>query len=122
MSKRIRTLDSFFSPPATKRTKPSHDGAFDAANPQQSSSKHPSYPLDIPALPTELREMLNFVPATEGRAINNQPDLDLLYFEPYIPKDAVRELFEFLRRDLFFYRVKYNIKRGPVETLINTPR
>lgn len=54
--------------------------------------------------------------------MNSQPDLDLLYFSPYIPKDAVRDLFEFLRQELFFYRVKYNIKRGPVETQINTPR
>ena len=48
--------------------------------------------------------------------------LDLLYFKPYIPKSISRELFEFLRSELFFYRVKYTIKRGPTETLINTPR
>ena len=58
----------------------------------------------------------------EGKAINDQLDLDLLYFQPYIPKDIERDLFKFLRQELFFYRVKYKIKRGPVETQINTPR
>jgi len=45
-----------------------------------------------------------------------------LYFQPYIPKEIEKALFEFLRQELFFYRVKYKIKRGPVETDINTPR
>ena len=54
--------------------------------------------------------------------INDQLDLDLLYFQPYIPKDIERDLFKFLRQNLFFYHVKYKIKRGPVETQINTPR
>lgn len=57
-----------------------------------------------------------------GRAINDQPDLDLLYFEPYIPSYLARDVFHFLRGSLPFYRVKYTIKRGSVETNINTPR
>ncbi|CZT22839.1 related to DNA repair family protein [Ramularia collo-cygni] len=121
MSKRPRTLDSFFAPHAVKKSKLVSEELSETAIIQQ-NSRHATYPFAIPELPLELREMLNFVPATEGRVMNNQPDLDLLYFSPYIPKDAVRGLFEFLRHELFFYRVKYNIKRGPVETQINTPR
>jgi alkylated DNA repair dioxygenase AlkB len=54
--------------------------------------------------------------------INDQLDLDLLYFQPYVAKDIEKEIFQFLRQELFFYRVKYTIKRGPIETQINTPR
>lgn len=54
--------------------------------------------------------------------INNQPDLDLLYFEPYIPGYLAKSFFEFLRAELPFYRVEYTIKRGPTETKIRTPR
>lgn len=125
MSKRNRTLDSFFGTPASKKPKP-EDGreeqekAVDISN--QDVTSHSTYPFSLPQLPSSIREMLNFVPASDGRVINDQPDLDLLYFQPYIPKDIQRELFEFLRRELFFYRVKYSIKRGPTEMQINTPR
>lgn len=127
MSKRPRTLDSFFSPPPVKRSRQHHEGDGIATNTgllSQSTEKsnHPTYPHPLPHLPLEIIEILNFAPTDEGKVINNEPDLDLLYFQPYIPKDIQRPLFEFLRRELFFYRVKYNIKRGPVETLINTPR
>lgn len=54
--------------------------------------------------------------------INDQPDLDLLYFEPYIPGYLSRDLFGFLRSELPFYRVEYNIKRGGIETQVRTPR
>lgn len=54
--------------------------------------------------------------------MNNQSHLDLLYFQPFIPKAVDRDLFEFLRSELFFYRVKYTINRFGKETLINTPR
>jgi hypothetical protein len=127
MSKRPRTLDSFFSPPTVKRSRPGQDEIKTEtktaeAVPSNSVSKHPTYPHPLQHLPSDIIETLNFAPADEGKAINDQPDLDLLYFQPYIPKDIQRPLFEFLRRELFFYRVKYNIKRGPVETQINTPR
>jgi alkylated DNA repair dioxygenase AlkB len=58
----------------------------------------------------------------QGKEINDQPHLDLLYFQPFIPKSIERDLFNFLRSELFFYRVKYTIKRLGKETLINTPR
>jgi hypothetical protein len=86
------------------------------------SSIHPTYPFAIPHLPPAISELLNFAPATESRHINDKPDLDLVYYQPYIPKEIQRNLFEFLRRELFFYRVKYKIKRGTIETDINTPR
>lgn len=61
-------------------------------------------------------------PCRVGREINDQPDLDLLYFEPYVPVSIARLLFEFLRSELPFYRVEYKIKRGGIETDIRTPR
>lgn len=61
-------------------------------------------------------------PCRVGREINDQPDLDLLYFEPYVPVSIARPLFEFLRSELPFYRVEYKIKRGGIETDIRTPR
>lgn len=61
-------------------------------------------------------------PATEAKVINDQPDLDLLCFQPYIPKDAQNGLFKLPGRELFFYRVQYMIKCGSAETQISTPR
>jgi hypothetical protein len=128
MSKRPRTLDSFFTSTAAEKkqrtadpeiTQPLESPAVDR---QALFSRHQQYPFALPNLPSDIREAINFVPAQDARAINNQPDLDLLYFQPFIPKEIVRDLFQFLRNELFFYRVKYNIKRGPVETQINTPR
>lgn len=119
-AKRPRTLDAFFKPPPTKRSKIANDDKPETRNAPKST--HPTYPFSLPQLPTEIVEILNFCPAEEARAINDKPDLDLLYFKPYISKDISRDLFEFLRSEIFFYRVKYTIKRGPTETLINTPR
>lgn len=62
------------------------------------------------------------LPCRIGREIDDQPDLDLLYFEPYMPNSIARSLFEFLRSELPFYRVEYTIKRGGIETEIRTPR
>jgi alkylated DNA repair dioxygenase AlkB len=110
-----RTLDTFFSP-SQKKVKISLTESKDAP------SNHSTYPFGIPQLPPEITDLLNFAPEAEGKAINDQPDLDLLYFQPYIPASISTPLFEFLRGELFFYRVKYKIKRGPIETAINTPR
>ena len=124
MSKRPRTLDSFSSPPPTKksRARPNSDQTQVANGEPLQVSRHSAYPFAVPHLPLEISEILNFAPADEGRAIDDQPDLNLLYYQPYIPKDIERSLFGFLRSELFFYRVKYMIKRGAVETQINTPR
>lgn len=110
-----RTLDTFFSP-VQKKAKLSITESKDAP------STHHSYPFAVPQLPPEILEALNFCPASEGKAINDQADLDLLYFQPYIPASVSTPLFDFLRQELFFYRVKYTIQRGSVETEINTPR
>ncbi|TID17509.1 DNA repair family protein [Venturia nashicola] len=114
MSKK-RTLDNFFAPKPQPSKKPRLESSEPASN-------HSTYPFPIPQFPPHLIDGLGFVPATEAKAIDDQPDLDLLYFQPYIPKDIEKELFEFLRNELFFYRVKYRIKRFGVETWINTPR
>ena len=124
-AKRPRTLDSFFSPPPKKSrisTTANSDAKPSNAPQNAAQSTHITYPFAVPHLPPEIADVLNFAPAAEGRTIDDQPDLDLVYYQPYVPKEASRELFEFLRRELFFYRVKYMIKRGPVETQINTPR
>ncbi|KAM5356215.1 hypothetical protein ACJ41O_002861 [Fusarium nematophilum] len=120
MSKK-RTLDSFFSPAAKKPR-----GATEASNEQNgeeiSHSEHIHYPHLIKNLPASLSTELAALPARSGREINDQPDLDLLYFEPFIPSPVARRLFEFLRAELPFYRVEYRIKRGGIETQIRTPR
>jgi hypothetical protein len=105
MSKRPRTLENFFvSPPPKKRLT---EATADDANLQnQARSKHSTYPFALADLPCGLQEILNFVPSSEGQKINDKPDLDLVYYQPYIPKGADKELFEFLRSELFFYRVK----------------
>lgn len=114
---RKRTLETFFSPlPATKKARSDHDDVSNHA------SNHPTYPFPIPNLPPSIGDRLTAAPAAAGRAITNRPDLDLLYFKPYIPRGVERDLFEFLRRELFFYRVQYSIKRGPEQTSVTTPR
>jgi hypothetical protein len=70
---------------------------------------------------TSLRS-LSLLVSAEGKGMDDQPDLDLLYFQPFIPHAIERSLFEFLRSELFFYRVMYTIKRLGTETQINTPR
>ena len=54
--------------------------------------------------------------------MNDQLDLDLVYYQPYVPSAIAPGLFEFLRQELPFYRVQYKITRGGVQTQINTPR
>ena len=120
MSKR-RALESFFAPVSQKKARSTSTEPKPTTTYQPTSS-HPTYPYPVPHLPAHLEEALSEVPASEGKEINDRPDLDLLYFQPYIPPSIERELFDFLRRELFFYRVKYKIKRGNVETDINTPR
>ncbi|KAK8048832.1 DNA repair family protein [Apiospora phragmitis] len=87
-------------------------------------STHPAYPFRIPHLPPALAPELPSWPANLGRVINDQPDLDLLYFEPYVARGggSARSLFEFLRSELPFYRVEYDINRGGTSTHIRTPR
>ncbi|TRX97666.1 hypothetical protein FHL15_001421 [Xylaria flabelliformis] len=83
---------------------------------------HASYPFPIPRLSGNLETEISGLPARAARVIADQPDLDLLYFEPYISRRISRQLFEFLRDELPFYRVEYDITRGPTKTHIRTPR
>ncbi|KAF3769070.1 hypothetical protein M406DRAFT_251339 [Cryphonectria parasitica EP155] len=114
MSKK-RTLDAFFAPPSKQRK-------VDEIQKDEIPSTHATYPFPIPDFPAHISKDLSSLPAVEGRVINDQPDLDLLYFEPYVPTYLAKDVFSFLRSQLPFYRVKYTIKRGSTETNINTPR
>ncbi|GAB7357266.1 hypothetical protein MBLNU459_g8239t1 [Dothideomycetes sp. NU459] len=111
-----RTLDGFFSPAQSKKQR------IETTPSTQDATCHITYPYPIPQLPSQVTDILGFAPAVEGKVIDDQPDLSLLYFQPYIPSEIEKELFEFLRKELFFYRVQYKIKRGGFETQINTPR
>ncbi|KAE9568275.1 DNA oxidative demethylase ALKBH2 [Colletotrichum fructicola] len=115
MSKK-RTLDAFFAPSAKKTRK--EDETVEAVG----KSTHPNYPCPIVELAPSISKELSSLPARPGKEINDQPDLDLLYFEPYVPSYLAKDLFEFLRAKLPFYRVEYDINRGGVKTHIRTPR
>ncbi|EHY59687.1 hypothetical protein HRR83_001039 [Exophiala dermatitidis] len=86
------------------------------------TTNHTTYPWPIPHLPRHIASELELQVTAQGQEIRNRPDLDLLYFQPFIPKSIARDFFEFLRSELFFYRVKYTIKRFGKETVVNTPR
>ncbi|KAJ5773698.1 hypothetical protein N7457_008594 [Penicillium paradoxum] len=131
-----RTLDAFFKPSTTppKRPKtepfepnpqiPTPEPPTKAPNEEaKPPSQHPSYPIPIPQLPSHIEVGLEHAtPAKQPLKVNNQPHLDLLHFQPYIPRTTANELFKFLRRELPFYRVRYTARRGDIETQINTPR
>lgn len=125
MSKK-RSLENFFTPTSQKKLCLAAESGTSKINPVNTSSTEVSnytiYPFPVPHLPPYIIEHLSETPASQGKEINDQPDLDLLYFQPYIPPTIERELFEFLRGSLFFYRVQYTIKRYSTETHINTPR
>ncbi|TVY73514.1 DNA oxidative demethylase ALKBH2 [Lachnellula suecica] len=125
-STKKRTLDAFFKPPPkkTRVSAETESGKVDDAPEIELTeySRHKTYPFPVPHSPKSIEAELKSFPSTIGRAINDQADLDLLYFEPYIPKYLQREVFQFLRGQLFFYRVEYKIKRGGIETDIRTPR
>ncbi len=122
-----RTLESFFKPTSKKARvaeEPIAPNAIPDSEPEEAlpPSNHPTYPFPIPVLPSSIASRLSTAPASRGRVINDQPDLDLVYYEPYIPQDIETRLFHFLRRSLPFYRVEYKIQRGGVSTQIRTPR
>ncbi|OJD30926.1 dna repair family protein [Diplodia corticola] len=147
MSKK-RTLDSFFKPlsqhhvapppltgqpcPPTNTTKKQRANLA-IASPDEPPSCHPTYPLPIPRLPASILSALGAspsalanpnitCPASIGRPISDQPHLDLVYYDPFLPRSAANALFAFLRTSLPFYRVRYRIQRGGVDAQINTPR
>ena len=118
-----RTLDTFFSSvPKKPRIEAAQETqAEDDPSPAKHNS-HATYPWPIPHLPRHITAEIELLVTAEGKEINDQPHLDLLYFQPFIPKSIDKDLFSFLRSELFFYRVKYNINRFGKEMLINTPR
>jgi len=112
-----RTLDAFFKPPS-KRTKEIHTNSIDIP-----PDTHSTYPIPIAKLPIHLtKAMEENTPAREAKVMNSQPDLDCLYFQPFIPRRTANELFRVLRAELPFYRVVYFAKRGGVDVEIKTPR
>ncbi|KAF9699575.1 hypothetical protein EKO04_002614 [Ascochyta lentis] len=106
-------LDTFFSPKSPKKAK--YESSIEVSN-------HASYPFPIPHLPVSFKEQLGFAPAEEGVLMNDKLDLDLVYYQPYIPPALTAGLFEFLRQELPFYRVQYSITRFGKKTDISTPR
>lgn len=117
-----RTLENFFSPVKVKKPRLS-EVDLTSSEADVPPSVHGTYPFPVPDFPSGIRNALAAeTPASDGKAINDQPQLDLLYFQPFVPKSVENAVFEFLRRELFFYRVKYKIKRGSTEMDINTPR
>ncbi|KAL3455330.1 hypothetical protein BJX64DRAFT_295147 [Aspergillus heterothallicus] len=115
-----RTIESFYktvSPPS-KKIKPEEEPI------PTTFTTHPSYPHPIANLPSSIANSLAKINGESNppKKINNKPHLDLLYFHPLIPAPTARDLFNFLRRELPFYRVQYNIRRGGINTQINTPR
>ncbi|KAF2465078.1 DNA repair family protein [Lindgomyces ingoldianus] len=106
------TLDMFIKPAAKK---PKYEASLHKSN-------HVTYPFAVSHLPAPFTKQLGTVPVTEGKPINDQPNLDLVYYQPYIPVSIQAGMFEFLRQELFFYRVQYSINRGGIQTQVNTPR
>lgn len=115
MSKK-RTLDSFFTPDSKKQRKDVVDETVSDSthntwppsllNTQTPTSTHPTYSFPIPELPSSISQELPSWPPLPGKEINDQPDLDLLYFEPFVPSYVAKDLFKFLRSQLPFYRVE----------------
>ncbi|RCI11800.1 hypothetical protein L249_7256 [Ophiocordyceps polyrhachis-furcata BCC 54312] len=112
---RKRTLEAFFAP-APKRSKAADDDDNDVDEVIHIARVHHA---DLPA---SLSNGMASAPARPSRSINDQPDLDLVYFEPFIPTRISRALFEFLRAELPFYRVEYDIQRSGIATHVRTPR
>ncbi|KZM25544.1 uncharacterized protein EKO05_0001904 [Ascochyta rabiei] len=110
---KLGALDTFFKPTTPKKVKYESNSG---------KSNHAFYPFPISHLPVSFKEQLGFAPAEEGVLMNDKLDLDLVYYQPYIPPTITAGLFEFLRQELPFYRVQYTITRFGKTTDINTPR
>lgn len=113
-----RTIHSFFTPDPKKQ----RIATIADEDETPTYSSHNTYPFPIRDLSKSITKELTSLPARPGRPVNDQPELDLIYFEPFIPSYLAKDLFRFLRSELPFYRVEYSIKRFGVETQIRTPR
>ena len=106
-------LDTFFKPTTSKKIK------YEAS---ALASNHESYPFSISYLPMQFLDQLGFAPAEEGRLMKDELDLDLVYYQPYIPPSITAGLFTFFRQELPFYRVQYTVHRFGKKADVNTPR
>lgn len=106
---------------------------FDPAEQQQpflSPSYHPSYPHPIANVPISMSVNLQQLPVGSPTALSSlqtgplahRNDLDGLFYHHLIPRADSMALFKFLRAELPFYRVAYDINRFGKTTRINTPR
>jgi hypothetical protein len=89
--------------PSTSSTEDTKQKQKDSNNDSSSFSRHATYPFPIAHLPSKLREVMNSAPAAEGRVIDDQPELDLVLFKPFVPREAQSGVFKFLRAELPFY-------------------
>ena len=117
-----RTLDGFFTPGAKRQRPDTVEASVNSPPLSTKRSSHATYPWGVVHLPSHIASEVELLVTAQGKVIADQPHLDLLYFQPFFPKSIERDLFEFLRTELFFYRVKYTINRFGKDTLINTPR
>ena len=80
-----RTLDGFFIAPVAKTPRPSSEISPSASREFAKTSNQPTYPSSLPHLPSHIVEELELLVSAEGKVMNNQPDLDFLYFQPLHP-------------------------------------
>lgn len=121
----VQSTKTFSTPPLNQRNdeeKEAQQSSDTPSKPEQPATRHPNYPRPIGTLPPELLTKLHLAPSSPGKILNSNPDLDCLYYTPFLPPSLQTPLFRFFRTELPFYRVQYAIKRGNVETQINTPR
>ncbi|EGR47777.1 uncharacterized protein TRIREDRAFT_63869 [Trichoderma reesei QM6a] len=113
-----RTIDAFFGPPPKRSRSDVTKGTIIPEEQDETILKthHPNYPFPIAELPASISKELSSLPARPPRTVNNEPDLDLLYFEPYVPDYLARQLFQFLRAELPFYKVEWTTVFGLDET------
>ncbi|KAL4924272.1 alpha-ketoglutarate-dependent dioxygenase AlkB family protein [Aspergillus undulatus] len=117
-----RTLESFYKTVSSKKLKLDEPEPLESTSTSTSFSHHPNYPHPIAHLSPSIANPLASIKESQFKRITNQPHLDLLYYHPLIPSPTARDLFQFLRGELPFYRVQYTIRRGGQTQIINTPR
>ena len=99
-------LHSFFGPSTVKKQKQKHD---------RSLFTYPFLdPYPTPTFPIQTS-------AKERRAIDDKPDLDLIYITSFIPSPCDLSLYTFLLNTLPWYRVEYS-KQIDRQVQIVTPR
>lgn len=124
-----RSITSYFTPVPSKKSRISTSSELPP-------SVHISYPFPIPCLPAQFELSLGGgrskngdkddeeedKEGTDPHHINDKDDLDMLYYRPLLSTYVAKELYLFLRRELPFYRVEYQINRSGSKTTVKTPR